>query len=147
MISSWSQDINNFRSLLWFYFPISYSFGRLYPFLLNIKYILNTLKRKKKKSKSVLHVHWKDWCWSWNSNTLATRCEELTHLKRPWCAERLRTGGEGDNRGWHGWMASLTQWTWVWVNSGSWWWTGRPGVLWFLGSQGVGHNWATKLNY
>ena len=55
--------------------------------------------------------------------------DEPTHLKRPWCWERLRAGGEGDNRGWDGWMASLTQWTWVWVNSGRWWWTGRPGVL------------------
>ena len=68
---------------------------------------------------------WKDWCWSWSSNTLATWCEELTHLKRPWCWERLKVGGEGDDRGWDGWMASLTQWTWAWVNSGSWWWTGR----------------------
>ena len=72
---------------------------------------------------------WKDWCWSWNSNTLATSCEELTHWKRPWCWERLGAGGEGDDRGWDGWMASLTWWTWVWVNSRSWWWTGRPGVL------------------
>ena len=72
------------------------------------------------KSRSVLGVHWKDWCWSWNANTLATWCEELTHLKRPWYWERLRAGGEGDNRGWGGWMASPTQWMWVWVNSGSW---------------------------
>ena len=72
--------------------------------------------------RSVLSVHWKDWCWSWNSNTLATWCEELTHLKRSWCQqERLKAGGEGDDRGWDGWMASLTQWTWVWVDSGSWW--------------------------
>ena len=56
-------------------------------------------------------------------------------------------GGEGDNRGWDGWMASLTQWTWVWVNSGSWWWTGRPGVLQFMGSQRVRHDWATELNW
>ena len=56
-----------------------------------------------------------------------------------------RAGGEGDNPGWDGWMASLTQWTWVWVNSGSWWWTGRPGVLWFMASQRVGHNWVTIL--
>ena len=63
--------------------------------------------------RSVLGVHWKDWCWSWNSNTLATWCEELTNLKRPWYRERLRVGGEGDDRGWDGWMASLTQWTWV----------------------------------
>ena len=56
------------------------------------------------------------------------------------------TGGrEGDDRGWDGWMVSLTQWTWIWVNSGSWWWTGRPGVLWFMGSQRVGHAWATEL--
>ena len=90
---------------------------------------------------------WKDWCWSWNSNTLATWWERLTHLKRPWCWERLRAGGEGDDRGWGGWMASETQWTWVWVNSGSWWWTGRPGMLWFIVSQRVGHDWATELNW
>ena len=72
---------------------------------------------------------------SWNSSTLATWCEEPTHLKRPWCWERLKAGGEGDNRGWDGWMVTLTQWTWVWVNSGSWWWTGRPGVLRLMGSQ------------
>ena len=57
--------------------------------------------------------HWKDWYWSWNSNTLATWWEELTHLKRPWCWERLRARGEGDDRGWDGWMVSPTQWTWV----------------------------------
>ena len=96
---------------------------------------------------SVLGVHWKDWCWSWNSNTLATSLEELTHWKRPWCWEGLGAGGEGDDRGWDGWMASLTRWTWVWVDFGSWWWTGRPGVLWFMGSQGVGHDWATELNW
>ena len=79
-------------------------------------------------------------------STLGTWCEELTHLKRPWCWERLRAGGEGDNRGWDDWMASLTQWTWVWVDSGSWWWTGRHGVLWFMELQRVGHNWANELN-
>ena len=97
--------------------------------------------------KSTLNIHWKDWCWSWNYNTLATWWEELTHLKRPWCWERLKAGGEGDDRGWDGWMASLTRWTWVWVNSGSWWWTGRPGMLWFKGSQKVRHDWATELNW
>ena len=60
---------------------------------------------------SVLHIHWKDWCWSWNSNTLVTWCEELTHWKRPWCWERLKAGGEGDDREWDGWMASPTRWT------------------------------------
>ena len=89
----------------------------------------------------------KDWCWSWNSHTLTTSCEELTHWKRPWCWEGLGAGGEGDDRGWDGWMASPTRWTWVWVNSGSWWWTGRPGMLWFMGSQRVGHDWATELNW
>ena len=68
--------------------------------------------------KSVLGVHWKDWCWGWNSNTLATLCKELTHLKKPWFWERLTAGGEGDDRGWDGWMASPIQWTWVWVNLG-----------------------------
>ena len=63
--------------------------------------------------RSALGVHWKDWCWSWNSNTLATSCEELTHWKRFWCWEGLGAEGEGDNRGWDGWMASLTRWTWV----------------------------------
>ena len=96
--------------------------------------------------RSALGFLWKEWCWSWNSSTLATSCEELTYWKGLWCWERLGTGGEGDNRGWDGWMASLTQWTGVWVNSGSWWWTGRPGVLWFMGSQRVGHDWATELN-
>ena len=69
------------------------------------------------------------WCWSWNSNTLATWWDELTHWKSPWCWERLKVRGEGDDRGWDDWMPSLTQWTWVWVNSGSCWWTGRPGML------------------
>ena len=86
-------------------------------------------------------------CWSWKSNTLATWYKELTHWKRPWCWERLRAGGEGDDRGWDGWMTSLTQWTWVWVDSGSWWWTRRPGVLQFMGSQRVGHDQATALNW
>ena len=77
-------------------------------------------------------------------NTLATWCEELTHLKRPWCWERLNAGGEGDGRGWDGWMASLTQWTWVWVNSGSWWWIGKPGMLQSMGSQRIRHDWVTE---
>ena len=97
--------------------------------------------------KEISPVHWKDWCWSWNSSTLATSCEEVTHWKRFWCWEGLGAGGEGFDRGWDGWMASLTRWTWVWVNSGSWWWTGRPGVLRFMWSQRVGHDWATELNW
>ena len=80
-------------------------------------------------------------------STLTTSCKELTHWKRLWCWEGLGAGGEEDDRGWDGWMASLTQWTWIWVNSGSWWWTGRPGVLWFMGSQRVRHDWATELNW
>ena len=71
---------------------------------------------------------------------------ELTHWKRLLCWEGLGAGGEGDEKGWDGWMASLTQWTWVWVNSRSWWWTGRLGVLRFIGSQRVRHDWATDLN-
>ena len=97
--------------------------------------------------KSVLNIHWKDWCWSWNSNTLAIWCEELTHLKRPWCWKWLKAGGEVDDRVWDVWMASPMRWTWVWVGSRSWWWTGRPGVLQSMGSQRVKHDWATELNW
>ena len=66
-------------------------------------------------------------------------------LEKPWCWEGLGAGGEGDDRGWDGWMASLTQWTWAWVDSGSWWWTGRPGMLQSMGLQRIGHDWVTKL--
>ena len=72
--------------------------------------------------------------------------EELAYWKRPWFWEGLGAGAEGDDR-WDGWMASPTGWAWVWVNSGSWWWTGRPGVLRFMGSQRVRHDWATELNW
>jgi len=82
-----------------------------------------------------LNIHWKDWCWSWYTTTLASWCKELTNLKRPWCWERLKAGGEGDDREWDGWMASQTQWTCVWVNSGGSWWTVRSGVLQSMGSQ------------
>ena len=95
----------------------------------------------------VLGVHWKDWCWSWNSSTLATSCKELTQWKRCWCWEGLGAGGEGDDRGWDGWMASPTRRTWIWVNYRSWRWTGRPGVLRFMGSQRIGHDRATELNW
>ena len=78
-------------------------------------------------------------------NTLAT--EELTHWEKPWCWERLNAGREEDNRGWDGWMASLTQCTWVWASSGTWWWIGKPGVLQSMGSQRVWHNWETELNW
>ena len=85
---------------------------------------------------------------------LKLKCQYFGHLmrradflKRPWCWERLRAGGEGDNRGWDGWIASPTQWTWLWVDSGSWWWTGRPGMVQFTGSQRVEHDWAAKLNW
>ena len=88
----------------------------------------------------------KDGCWSWNSNTLATWCKELTHWKRPWCWVRLKVGGEADNRGWDGWIASLARWTGVWVNSGSWWWTGRPGMLQCMGSQRVELDYWTEPN-
>ena len=114
--------------------------------------------------KSVLNVHWKGWCWSWNSNIcirkvkkqkvssetrvgLANWCKELTHWNRPWCWERLKGAGEGDNRGWDGWMASLTRWTWVWASFGSWWRTGKPGVLQSMESQRVRHDWVTELNW
>ena len=85
-----------------------------------------------------------DWCWSQSSNTLATWCVKLTHWKRPWHWEWLRAGGEGGGREWDGWMASPTRWIWVWASSGSWRWTGKPGVLQSMGLQSVGYNWVTK---
>ena len=98
--------------------------------------------------KSVLTIHWKDWCWSWNANILATWCKELTHWKRPWCWERLKVGGKGNDRGWDGWMASPTWRIWAWVSSGSWWWIGKPGVLQSMGlqSQTWLNDW-TELNW
>ena len=99
------------------------------------------------KKKSVLNIHWKDWCWSWNSNTLATWCEELTHWDRPWCWERLKAGGARDNRGWDDWMVLTTWWECVWASFGSCWRTGKPGVLQSMGSQRVGQDWATELNW
>ena len=82
-----------------------------------------------------------------NSSTLATWWEELIYWKRPEFLEIFKAGGEGDSRGWDGWMASPTQWTWVCISSGSWWWRGKPGVLRAMGSQRVKHNWATELNW
>ena len=88
--------------------------------------------------------------WSWNSNTLGTWCEESALCisscqHQYWFWQRLKAGGEGDERGWDGWMASLTWWTWVWTGSRNWWWTGKPGVLQSMGSQRVGHDWSTEL--
>ena len=68
-------------------------------------------------------------------------------LEKTWCWEGLGAGGEGEDRGWDGWMASPTRWTWVCVNSGSWWWTGKPGVLQFMGLQRVIHDWVIELNW
>ena len=81
-----------------------------------------------------------------SSNILSTWWEELSHWKRPWCWERLKAGGEGEDRGWDIWMASPTLWTWVWASSRSWWWTGKPGVLQSMGLQIIGHDWETDLN-
>ena len=91
-------------------------------------------------------MHWKD-AEAETPILWATWCEELTLWKRLWCWERLEVGGEGDNGEWDGWMASPTKWKWVWVNSGSWWWTGKPGMLQSMGLQRVGHNWVTELNW
>ena len=105
-----------------------------------------------------LHFHFSVSCiGEGNGNPLQCSCLEnprdgeawwaADYWKRLGCWEGLGAGGEGDDRGWDGWMASLTRWTWVWVNSGTWWWTGRPGVLQFMGSQRVWYDWATELNW
>ena len=84
--------------------------------------------------RSALGFLWREWCWSWSSSTLATSCEELTYWKRLWCWEGLGRRRRGRQR-------------MRWVNSGSWWWTGRPGVLRFMGSRRVGHDWATEMKW
>ena len=100
-------------------------------------------------NKSVLNIHWKDWCWSeipilWPPDVKSWLIGKAPDAGRDW---GQGAGREEDDRGWDGWMASPTWCTWVWVNSGSWWWTGRPGVLRFMGSQRVGHDWVTELNW
>ena len=100
-------------------------------------------KTSQSERKSTMNIHWNDWCWRWSSNTLATWWEEPTHWKRPWCWERLRAGGEGGNRGWDGWMASLTQWIWVWANSE----ILKDREAWHAAVHGVtkvGQDWATE---
>ena len=92
--------------------------------------------------KSVLNIHRKDWCWSWSSSSLVTWCEELIHWKWPWCWERLKAGGEGDDRGWDGWMASPTPRTWVWTHSGKSW---RAGKAWRAVVRGATESW-TQLS-
>ena len=79
--------------------------------------------------KSILNIHWKDWFWSWNFNTLATWCEELTHWKKILMLEKIAGRSRGGRQRTDDWMGSLTQWAWVWAGSGSWWWTGKPGML------------------
>ena len=99
----------------------------------------------RRSNQSILKEISPEYSLSWNSNTLVTWCKELTSWKRPWCWERLKTGGKWDDRGWDGWMASPTRWTWVWASSGSWWWTRKPGVLQSMGLQRVRHDWKTEL--
>ena len=96
--------------------------------------------------KSTLNIHRKDWCWSWSSNNLATRCEQLTHWKRPWCWEKPKAEGEEGDRGWEGWIASPIQWTWTWANSRRWWGTGRSGVLQSMGVKESDMTWQLNNN-
>ena len=96
------------------------------------------------KRKSIWNIHWRNWCWGWSSNTLATRCKGLTHLKRHWCEEWVKAGWEGDDREQDVWMTSPIQWTRVWASSGRWWRTGKPGVLLSMGSKRVRHDWGIE---
>ena len=98
------------------------------------------------KRKSVLTIHWKDWCWSWNSNTFGHLMWRTDSLENPLMLGKIEGGRRRDGRGWDGWMASLTQRIWVWVGSGSWWWTAKPGMMQPMQSQRVEYNWMTELN-
>ena len=109
----------------------------------------NRLEKKKKKNTHTEEKQWiKEEPTAWNPRKQPKKRQREGFLggKRwqwPWCWEKLKAGGERDNRGWDGWMASPTEWIWVLVKSGSWWWTGRPSVLWSMGSQRVRHGWVT----
>ena len=110
---------------------------------------LRVLWRERRPSKSMLKEIRPDYSlerrsWSWSSKASAIWCEESTHWKRSLCWERVKAGGEGDDKGWDGWMASPTQRTWVWASSGRCWRTEKPGVLQSMGLQRVGHNLVTK---
>ena len=98
----------------------------------------------KKAEGSALSVHWKVWCWSWNSNTLATWCEELTHLKWPWCWERLKAAGEGDDRGWGGWHHQLSGHEFGWAPGVG---DGQGGLACCSAGDCVRHDWKTELNW
>ena len=115
----------------------------LYPLL----YLVLTQSERSYYSPLAMSIFWAKFQEELSKLGNIPSCKELTHWKRHWCWEGLGAGGEGDDRGWDGWMASPTRWTWVWVNSRSWWWTGRPGVLRFMGLQRVGHDWVTELNW
>ena len=113
-----------------------------------LEYILSSLysfelQGDQSYRKLILNIHWRDWYWGWSSNTLATWCEESTHWKNPWSWERLKAGGEGDDRGWNGWIASPTQWTWVWASSGDGEGQGNL-VCCSMGSQRLGQDWETE---
>jgi len=115
------------------------------------RFVIAFLPRRKCLLISWLQSPYLQWFWNPKENKVSHgfHCFPiyLTWSDETRCWEGLGAEGEGDDRGWDGWMASLTWRTWVWVNSRSWWWTGRPGVLWFMGSQRVRHNWATELNW
>ena len=97
--------------------------------------------------KSVLNIHWKDWCWSWKLQYFGHLTWRTDSLEKTLMLGKMKAGREEVNRGWDGWIASPTGWTWVWVSSRSWWWRGKPGMLQSMGSQRVGHDWATELNW
>ena len=122
--------------------------GKIHPSKIKIELTLfnKTLKSPLDSTeKPTLTIYWKNWCSSWSSNTVATSCKEPTYWKRScWFWERLKAGGEKDDRGWDGWMVPPIQWTWAWANSGRLWRTEKPGVLYSMGVQRVGHDWVTE---
>ena len=99
------------------------------------------------QKRPVLAVHWKDWCWSLNSQYFGHLIQRTDSFEKTLMLGKIEGRRRRDDRGWDGWMASPTQRTWVWVNLGSWWWTGRPSVLQSMGSQRLGHAWVTELIY
>ena len=117
-----SRVLNHFCIFISSFLFLKFLIKKIYCSIIDWRRLLRVPWSRRRSNQSILkrsalNIYWKDWCWSWSSNTLTTWREELTHWKRPWCWERLKAGGEEVDRGWDGWMALLTQWTWVWASS------------------------------
>ena len=146
------EPLQKSHSLIFFSFFLFFFFNLKWWKELELLYVLRVAWTARRSSQSILKEVSPDY--SLEGLILKLKLQYFGHLiwrtdslEKTLMLGKIEGGGEGDDRGWDGWMASLTQWTWVWVRCGSWWWTERPGVLQSMGSQRVGHDWATERNW